>query len=153
MMKKAFYIFFLAFVAIACDESFDAPPKALLEVKLVNVDTLDTSSPLISVYGVGLDSLWIDSVSTNTFRLQLGTGLSSSFVLLLDSIADTLTVYHENELIFESAESGFYYQYKIQDIEHTSHRVDDYEVTDSLVTKNWHENIQLYINPLPADGN
>jgi hypothetical protein len=153
MMKRTVHILLLLVLAIACNESFDAPPKALLEVSLVNVDTLDTSSPLITVYGVGLDSIWIDSIETNTFRLQLGTELSSSFVLLLDSIADTLTIFHENELIFESAESGFYYQYKIQDIEHTFYRIDDYEITDSLVTKNWHENIQLYINPLPADDN
>lgn len=152
-MKKTLYILGLIVLAIACEESFEPPPKALLEVKLVNADTLDKSVPVVTAYGVGLDSIWIDSVKTTSFRLQLGTESSSSFVLLFDSVADTLTIFHENELIFESAETGFYYQYKILDIEHTLHRIDDYEVTDSVVTKKWHENIQLYINPLPANGN
>ena len=152
-MKKIGYTLILLVLVLACEEVFDPPPKALLEVQITNTDTLDTSIPLVTVYGVGMDSIWIDQVETNTIRLPLSTGESSSFVLMLDSVADTLTIIHENELIFESAETGFYNQYKIKDIEHTLYRIDDYDVVDSMVTKNWHENIQLYINPLPADDN
>ncbi|HKJ43881.1 MAG TPA: DUF6452 family protein, partial [Sunxiuqinia sp.] len=66
---------------------------------------------------------------------------------------DTLTIYQEPQLIFESAETGFYFDYKIKDIDYTHRRLVDDEVTDSLVTRNWHENIQLYISPLPANAN
>ena len=152
-MKKFGYSLLLLFVIVSCSEVFDAPPKALMQVTLVNTDTLDTSIPKVSVYGVDQDSIWIYQQQTSTFLLQLSPDSSSSFVLLLDSLVDTLTIFHETQLIFESAETGFYLEYKIKDIEHTSHRIDDYEVTDSLVTKNWHENIQLYFNPLSAGNN
>lgn len=152
-MKKPIYSLLLLVWLLACEDNFEEPPQALLEVTIVSTDTLDTSIPLVSAYGVGMDSLWVDQVQASMFRLPLSTQTSSSFVLLLDSIADTLTIFHENELMFESAETGFYHQHKIIDIEHTFNRIDDYEVTDSLVTKNWNENIQLYVNPLPSGNN
>jgi len=152
-MRKIFYsLFFLAAMA-ACQDLYDAPPQALLEVKITNVDTLSTRIPKVSVYGVGQDSIWIYQEQTNIFRLPLSVEETTSFVLLLDSIADTLTIKHTNELIFESAESGFYHEHKILDVGHSLNRIDDYEVTDSMVTKNWHENIELYILSLPAGDN
>lgn len=140
-------------VIVACGDVYDAPPKSLLQVNLVNTDTLDTSTPKVSVYGVGKDSIWIYQEQTSSFLLQLSLDSVSNFVVLLDSLADTLTIYHEPQLVFESAETGFYYEYKILDVKYTKHRIDDYEVIDSAVTRNWHENIQLDINPLPASGN
>lgn len=154
MMKKFVYSLIFVLLLFACEEVFDPPPQALLEVSIENVDTLITTKPKVSVYGVGMeDSIWIYQEQTNDFLLPLSSAETSSFVVLLDSIADTLTIYHENTLIFESAETGFYNQFKILDVEHTFNRIDDYEVTDSVVTTNWHENIQLYINSLPADSN
>lgn len=153
-MKKIVYSLVLLMVAFACKEIFEAPPKALLQVTLEHVDSTDVSIPGVSVYGVGMDdTLWIFDEETSEFRLPLSTEENTSFVLLLDSIADTLTITHQNELIFESAETGFYNEYKILDVEHTFNRIEDYEVVDSAVTKNWHENIQLYINSLPDNNN
>ncbi len=152
-MRKILYSLFLVAAIVACQDLYDAPPQALLEVKLVNVDTLDTRIPKVSVYGVDQDSIWIYQEQTNVFRLPLSLEETTSFVLLLDSIADTLTIRHSNELIFESAESGFYHEFKISDVGHSFNQIDDYEVTDSMVTKNWHENIELYIFSLPADDN
>ena len=152
-MKNILYSLFLLVIIVACSDVYDAPPKSLLQVNLVNSDTLDTSIPKVSVYGVDQDSIWIYQEQTSSFLLQLSTDTVSSFVVLLDSLADTLTIYQAPQLVFESAETGFYFDYKIRDIKHTHHRIDDYEVTDSLVTRNWHENIQLYINSLPAGSN
>lgn len=152
-MKKILYSLFFVAAIVACRDLYDAPPQALLEVKITNVDTLSNRIPKVSVYGVGQDSIWIYQEQTNVFRLPLSVKETTSFVLLLDSIADTLTIKHSNELIFESAESGFYNEYKILDVGHSLNRIDDYEVTDSMVTKNWHENIELYILSLPAGDN
>ncbi|WP_339737237.1 DUF6452 family protein [uncultured Sunxiuqinia sp.] len=152
-MRKILYSLFLVTAIVACQDLYDAPPQALLEVKLINEDTLSTHVPKVSVYGVDQDSIWIYQVKTDVFRLPLSLEETTSFVLLLDSIADTLTIRHSNELIFESAESGFYHEFKILDVGHSFNQIDDYEVTDSMVTKNWHENIELYIFSLPADDN
>lgn len=152
-MRKILYSLISLALFVACQDVFESPPQALLEVKIKNVDTLNTSKPKVSVYGVGRDSIWIYQVQTDVFRLPLSSGDTTSYMVLLDSIADTLSIIHSNELIFESAETGFYQESKILDIEHSFNRIDDYEVTDSAVTKNWHENIQLYIHSLPTDAN
>lgn len=150
---------FLLAIIVGCNDVYDAPPKSLMQVTLVNDDTLDISIPIVSVYGVGhADSLWIYQAQTRSFLLQLSTDTVSRFVVILDSLKnnpqiDTLTIYQEPQLIFESAETGFYFDYKIKDIDYTHRRLVDDEVTDSLVTRNWHENIQLYISPLPANAN
>ncbi|SFF57410.1 DUF6452 family protein [Sunxiuqinia elliptica] len=154
MMKKILFGLFWALALVACKEVFDPPPQALLQVKVKYVDEEATGSPKVSVYGVDMDdTIWIYQEITSDFRLPMSAKTETSFVILLDSIADTLTITHDKELIFESAESGFYNEYKILDVKHTFNRIEDYEVTDSAVTKNWHENIQLYINSLPADAN
>ena len=152
-MKKIIYGIIVIVTIVACEEMYDPPPQSLMQVVLESTDSTDTSIPVVTAYGIDKDSIWIDKVATKTFRLPLSTQHSTTFVLLLDSVADTLTIFHKNELIFESAETGFYYEHTISDIEHTMNRIDDFDVLDTAVTKNWHENILLNITPLPADGN
>ena len=152
-MKKISYFILFIFAVIACEEVYDPPPQALLEAKIIHSDPEVTSIPKVSVYGVDQDSIWIYQEQTSTFRLPLSVQESSSFVVLLDSIVDTLTIFHENELKYESMESGFYNEHWISDVEHSLIRIDSVVVTDSAVTKNWHENIQLYISTLAAVNN
>ncbi len=137
---------------VACEETFDQPPRAELVARIAFSSGTKQDNPLISVYGTGQDSVWISQVQTDLFNLPLSTGESSAFVVLLDSIADTLMVYHENTIHYESVESGFYYEHKIKDIRHTFNRIDSLTVLDSAVTQNWNENIKLYITDLPADA-
>ena len=47
----------------------------------------------------------------------------------------------------------FYYEYKLRNIDFSQNRIDSILITDSLVTKTWHENIKLYIRPLPSGSN
>ncbi|WP_321287269.1 DUF6452 family protein [uncultured Sunxiuqinia sp.] len=152
MKNTLLYILILVGFAISCDEVYESPPHAFLEVSLENIDSLDASKPKVTVYGIGREDT-IYNETTDLFLLPLSMEETTSFVLLLDSIADTLIITHENELIFESAETGFYNEFKILDVDHTFNRIDSYDVTDSLVTKNWHENIKFYINPLPNNAN
>ncbi|WP_159521081.1 DUF6452 family protein [Sunxiuqinia indica] len=154
MRKNLLYISILIGLAISCDDVYEQPPQAFLEIALENVDTLDTATPKVSAYGIGMeDSIWLYQQTTDLFLLPLSLEETTSFVILLDSIADTLRITHETELVFESAETGFYNEFKILDVDHSFNRIDDYDVTDSLVTKTWHENIKLYINSLPDNAN
>ena len=50
-------------------------------------------------------------------------------------------------------ETGFYYEYKLKSVESTHNRIVSIDITDSLVTTKWHENIKLNIRPLPVGGN
>jgi len=72
-------------------------------------------------------------------------------VILLDSIPDTLTVIHDTELQYGSMVTGFYYEYRIKEIEHSWNRIDSMILKDSVVNNFWHENIRLYINTPPTD--
>ena len=152
-MKKIVYFILFIIAVVACEEVYEVPPQSLLEVSLIHSDPEATGTPKVSVYGVGQDSIWIYQVQQSTFRLPLSTQGASSFVVLLDSIPDTLTIFHENEFKYESIESGFYNEHWILDVEHTLQRIDSALVVDSAVTKNWHENIELYISTVTAVNN
>ena len=149
-MKKLIYFILFIFAAIACEEVYDQPPQALLEATIKHSDPDLTSIPKVSVYGVDQDSIWIYQEQTNSFRLPLTTFESSSFVVLLDSIVDTITIDHSNDFKYESMESGFYNEHWILNVEHSLNRIDSVVVVDSAVTKTWHENIQLYIGTVPT---
>ncbi|MEL7585930.1 MAG: DUF6452 family protein [Prolixibacteraceae bacterium] len=142
-------LLFLAFVA--CEETFDSPPRAELVAQVRFSSGAANDNPKITVYGVGKDSIWINQMQTNEFNLPLSPDKSSSFVVMFDSIPDTMTVFHENTINYESVESGFYYEYRIENIIHTYHRIDSTVVLDSAITQSWNENITIYITDLPAD--
>ncbi|MGQ8336339.1 DUF6452 family protein [Sunxiuqinia sp. A32] len=151
-MKRIASFIILIIAIVACEDIYEAPPQALLEVNVQNSNPNATRVPKVSVYGVEQDSIWIYQEQTQNFRLPLRPHEYSSFVLLLDSIADTLTVHHETIFKYGSLESGFYNEHWINEIENTFHRIDSVVVVDSAVTKNWHENIKLYIGPIPASN-
>lgn len=150
-MKQFFSLIMIILVIAACEETFDKPPRSELVALVKFSSGAENADPFISVYGVGQDSIWISEVQTKEFNLPLSTLESSSFVVLFDAIADTLTIVHENTINYESVESGFYYEYRIKDIRHTFNRIDSLVVLDSAVTQTWNENITLYITDLPAD--
>ena len=152
-MKKILTIISLIVALAACEEEYNSPPKSLLEATILYSNGSTSSTPKVSVYGVGQDSLLIYQEKLKSFRLPLNNYESTGFVVLLDSIPDTLTIHHQNTFNYESIETGFYYEFWIDSIEHTFNRIDSVVVADSAVTKNWHENIKLYIGPVPAVDN
>jgi len=78
---------------------------------------------------------------------------TTRFIIWLDSKSDSITFVHETTRKYDSMETGFYYEYKLQSVRFTQNRIDSVEIIDSLVTTKWNENIKLYIHPLPAVGN
>ncbi len=151
-MRKFLTIGILVLAVAACEETFDTPPTSLLVVDVKYSSGSTSDVPLISLYGLGNDSVLISAEETSQFYFPLSTAESSSFVILFDSIYDTLTVVHQNIINYESIESGFFYEYKINAINHTLNRIESVVVLDSAVTQIWNENITLYINDLPSDN-
>jgi hypothetical protein len=152
-MKRFLYLFCILTVVSACKEVFEAPPLALLQGTLLNSSTQKTITSKITVLGIGRDSLWEKETSLKEIMLPLSAHDTTNYLISFDSQIDTITFFHETIKKYASMETGFYYQYKLRSIKYTHHRIDSIQITDSLVTEIWHENIKLYIHPLSAGGN
>jgi hypothetical protein len=152
-MKRVVYLIFSLIVAVACKEVFDAPPHALLKATLLDSSTSKSVSSLVKVRGIGLDSLLYNDSTLTFLALPLSTKNTSIYIISFDSKIDTITFTHKDSLVYGSMETGFYYEYKLQSIGFTKNRIDSIQITDSLVTKTWHENITLYLRPLSAGSN
>lgn len=152
-MKRFLQLICILIVISACKEVFDAPPQALLQASLLNSVTKKALTSNVSVLGIGLDSLWIKETSESVIMLPLSSNDTTKLLILFDSHIDTLTFIHETYHKYASMESGFYFEFKLHSIDHTKNRIDSIQIIDSLVTQKLHENIKLYIRPLPVGGN
>lgn len=152
-MKHFIGIILLLVIASACKEVYETPPQSFFKASFINSATKKSISPKVSVLGVGLDSLFYKDETLSVVQLPLSNDNETTFVFSLDSIVDIIQIKHENELQYGSMESGFYYNYLLKEINFTHNRIDSIQISDSLVTKTWHENIKLYIRPLSANSN
>lgn len=152
-MKRFLILIFIALNLGACKEVFEAPPQAYVGVSFYHSVTKKSLEPEVAIVGVGIDSLLYAQKKTSAILLPLASTDTSKFIIWLDSKSDSISLYYKSTLKYESMESGFYYEYKLNSVRFTQSRIDSIEIKDSLVTTKWHENIKLYIRPLPAGGN
>lgn len=152
-MKRFLYLIFILIIVSACKEVFEMPPQSLLKATFLNSSTKKAISPIVTVWGIGLDSLWVKDSLLQEIILPLSTNDTTNYLISFDSRIDTITFFHETTQKYASMESGFYYEYKLRSIDYTHNQIDSIQITDSLITKKWHENIKLYIRPLPVGGN
>ena len=152
-MKRILYLIFILIVAMACKEVFDSPSQALLKATLMNSTTNKSDTSKVTIRGIGIDSILYKDSTLTGLILPLSANDTTIFLISFDSIIDTITFLHETSMEYVSMESGFYNEYKLQNIDFTQNRIDSILITDSLVTKTWHENIKLYLRPLPAGSN
>lgn len=148
-MKRIIYLFTFLIVAFACKEVFVAPPQALLQATLLNSNSTSgaTITSTVTISGIGMENTLYSDTTLTELLLPLSTNDTTSFVISFDSTIDTVTFIHETSMKYASMETGFYYEYKLRNIDFSMHRIDSILITDSLVTKTWHENIKLYIHP------
>lgn len=152
-MKRFFYLICMLIVATACKEVFEAPPQALLLGKFYNSITKKEISPVVTVLGVGRDSLLIKEETISNVLFPLTFKDTTRYIIWLDSKADSITFVHQTIQKYASVETGFYYEYKLLSVRFTNTRIDSLTIIDSLVTTKWNENIKLYIHPLPDSVN
>lgn len=160
-MKQLLPILFLFLIVFACEETFDPPPQALLNASLNYSDTVknkELASIVVSAYGLEHEEIWIDedtiqknSQGKRSILLPLRSLSSTDFVFVLNEKNDTVRFISESGTKYESIESGFYTEYKLLDVEYTTNKIDSITVVDSLVTKDWNENIIIYINQFLPD--
>ena len=152
-MKQFLYLILILMIVSACKEVFVEPPQALLQVKFLNSSTKLAITSKVTVLGIGRDSLWVDNTSIDEIMLPLSANDTTSFRISFDSQIDTISFIHETTQKYAAKESGFYYEFKLHAIDYTHNRIDSIQIIDSLVIQKWHENIKLYIRPLPVVSN
>lgn len=145
-MKYLFRFLLIALIAVACEEVYTIPPRSQVQLNLYNMETQGARTTLISAIGLGQDSVFISANNSSTILLPLDPEGITTYVLLLDSVADTIQFVHSSEMVYESMESGFYYTYNLQGLGMSLHKIDSVSVLDTIVNANWHENIQLFLN-------
>jgi len=152
-MKRVVYLLLILITAAACKEVFEAPPQALLKATLLNSNAGGTVSPVVSIRGIGIETYLFKDTALSVLNLPLSANTKSSFLVSFDSVTDTIDFTYETSMKYASIETGFYNEYKLQNIDFTKNRIDSILITDSLVTKTWHENIKLYLRPLSSGSN
>ena len=152
-MKRVVYLLLILIMAAACKEVFEAPPQALLKATLLNSNAGGTVSPIVSIRGIWIETYLFKDTALSVLNLPLSANTKSSFLVSFDSVSDTIDFTYETSMKYASIETGFYNEYKLQSIDFTKNRIDSILITDSLVTKTWHENIKLYLRPLSSGSN
>jgi hypothetical protein len=152
-MKIFLYLIFILMVASACKEVYDPPPQAFVGTSFLNSNTQKTISSKITVWGDSPKGLWLNDSILQKVMLPLSSNDTTKLTISFDSFVDTVTFIHATFQKYESMETGFYFEYKLKSIDYTHNRIADIQIVDSLVTINWHENIILYLRPLPAGSN
>lgn len=152
-MKRFFYLIIVLIAVTACKEVYEEPPQAFIQTTFLNSETKKAISPTITIWGIGLEYLWVKDSVLQKILLPLSSNDTTSYLISFDSQIDTVTFIHETFQKYASMETGFYFEYKLQSIDFTNNRIDSILITDSLVTKKWNENITLYLRPLPTGNN
>lgn len=152
-MKRLFYLFFLVFAGIACKEIYELPPQAMLQASFINSKTKNTIAPNVTVWGINREFLWVKDSVLEKILLPLSSNDTTNFLVAFDQVVDTLTFFHQSIKKYDSMETGLYYEFKLDSIYFSRHRIDSIDIKDSAVTKKWNENIVLYLHPLSDSNN
>jgi hypothetical protein len=152
-MKQFTFLIIFIIATAACKEVFDIPPQSRIKATLLNAVTKKDTTSVITIKPISHDSLFYNKQSSGSFILPLSPGESTSFQITFDSVVDTVTFFHKTTTQYESMESGFYYEYRLKQINCTLHKIASIQITDSLINSTLHENIKVYIRPLSSGSN
>ena len=152
-MSRFYYLIVILIIAGACKEVYDVPPQAMLQASFVNSSTESKMSSKVSARGVGTEQFLVKDSVLQGMIFPLSPADTTIYLVSLDSFTDTIMFIHGTTLKYASMETGFYYEYKLRSIKYSNNRIDTIQITDSLITKKWHENIKLYLHPLSAGSN
>jgi len=111
----------------------------------------DTSLKHVSIYGLGrTDSLYADTTISKAFLpLSFDSDpATTTYVIQIDDVKDTITFAHSRELDFVSGDCGYVFKFML-DAENsyvTSHNIDEVVVVNpSIKYSEDAENVKIYI--------
>lgn len=153
-MKSIRLIIFLFVVLLfACEENevCDQSVRSLLVAgfyKYEQDEEQDTSLNNLSVYGIGHEDDSIYSNDNNIQQIALPLNPEStevSFVLIIDSIPDTLHVIYQHDVIFVSYACGFAPVYDVDTTEITNNNADSVIIKKRNIQPESEESIKIYL--------
>ena len=134
-----------------CDESYDSDLVAKFKT-LHDGETVDSTLTAMTLYGIRegqSDSLLYDAASSSGFVVPLDPHHDfSSFVLQIDTLSDTLTVYHDFETYMESYTCGYANLFTLSNIEFGGGIIKSDTILNEMIDAEYEENeehIWLYL--------
>ncbi len=115
----------------------------------------DTVLSNLTFYGASRpDSLLYDGssgISRIEFPLPGSPGEYTSFVFRVDTLTDTINIWHTPILVMVSYECGFTANHNIYWINYQKNAIDTISIPEPLVDLTDEENLKIYIRPAAAD--
>lgn len=145
-MRKILPIIGLLLAFAACEEVYKIPPQSQVQINFYKAKTEESTNTLLSIKGLNNDSIWVSNTSASSFVLPLGNSGSDSFILMMDSVADTLQIDYTPILNYESMATGFYYDYYLHSGKFTKNKMEKVYLIDTLVMDQANENIRIFLN-------
>ncbi|MEA3462376.1 MAG: DUF6452 family protein [Bacteroidota bacterium] len=151
-------LFFILFILAAscvtvelCDESYDSELVARLKT-VKDGEVTDSTVAALTLWGIreGLsDSLLYDALPTSGFAVPLDPHHDfSSFVLQIDTLSDTLTVYHDFETYMVSYNCAYANLFTLSHIEYKGGIIKSDTILSEMIDAEYEENeehIWLYL--------
>lgn len=153
-MKYGFTISFLLGLLLmmtSCEEDqiCDENTKTYLNAgfyKAVSGELQDSVLNNLRIFSPGMDSLIYDSSGISSIKLPLDYAASQTqFIMINDSVADTLVFSYDKEMIFISYQCGFAPEYELLSTEHSSEGIDSVRVINSKIETTDEENLRIYL--------
>lgn len=131
-----------------CAQIFTSRVQGTFYVRDTLSNEVLSTVPVFTLYGVGKenDKLYDQSLEVDIFTMPLSPDYNErSFVLVNDSIHDTLTFTYTSSLQLINTVCGFVPHYKISKVENTSNFIEAVRITDDDVNTDDKENIRVYL--------
>lgn len=141
----------LLFLLTACDEDqiCDENTRSFLHAGLYTVKNgivQDSVPSEVFILSLGEISLAYDSSNISKLFFPLNPEIKSiSYLIVADSVADTLQFNYHTALNFVSYPCGFAPEYTITSVEHSHNGIDSVEIIHNKVNPSDEENLHIFL--------
>lgn len=101
----------------------------------------------MNIHGLGIDSLLLAGNAASTVKMPLRPDSTySDFVLEYNNLADTLRIYHLNDMRFISLACGCFVYHTIERVSFTSAFIDSVDILNTAVTTTKENHLHIYFH-------
>lgn len=144
-------LLWMAFFLTACEDNqiCDENTRSFLNAGLYTVrdgEVQDSVPNNIFVLSLGDVSLYWDSANISKIPFPLNhETTTTAYLMVADSVADTIWFNYETDLIFVSYSCGFAPQYTLTSIQHSLNGIDSIKISNDKVESSDEENIRIFL--------
>ncbi|AEV33283.1 hypothetical protein Oweho_2311 [Owenweeksia hongkongensis DSM 17368] len=131
-----------------CAQAFSSEVQGTFYLRDSLGTQIVTKLPVFTLYGLDKEDEKLNNRSTQVdiFTMPLSPDFSErSFILINDSIIDTLTFTYTSKLQLINTVCGFVPNYTLSKVENTTNFIEAVNITDNDVNTDDKENIKVYI--------